>query len=172
MNISDVTTLIDYLLAGHWPGEQEFTVGGVTFKMIDVEGGAHAVAMRDCNVPAAINGAPPVHLVYSVGSLYFYVPEGTKEFGVKAFGSGAEQVKVTIFDSAGNQVWQQDNISAAVGYFTEEGKTPPAGVWRIHFDRPSQGVLEDFGFVLLGIPSLPGPNLDGLLKEQKKIYLP
>jgi hypothetical protein len=145
--------------------ECAFTASETGVYMIDVEVGGHAVALRECNVPVAINGANSVHLVYSVGSLYFYVPEGTREFGVKAFGSGSEQVKVTIFDPAGNQVWQQDNISAAVGYFTEEGKIPPAGVWRIHFDRPSQGVLEDFGFILLGIPSLPGPNLDGLLKE-------
>lgn len=154
---------------------------------IDVEVGAHSVALCECygfeqsqycipmlndhvkvklpfNVPVVINGEKSVRLVYSVGSLYFYVPEGTKEFGVKVFGSGAEQVKATIFDPAGNQVWQQDNISAAVGYFTEEGKTPPAGVWRIQFDRPSQGVLEDFGFILLGIPSLLGQDPDGLLK--------
>ncbi|MBQ6616084.1 MAG: right-handed parallel beta-helix repeat-containing protein [Thermoguttaceae bacterium] len=147
--------------------EYAFTASETGVYMIDVEVGAHAVAMRECNVPAAINGATPVHLVYSVGSLYFYVPEGTREFGVKAFGSGAEQVKVTIFDPAGNQVWQQDNISAAVGCFTDEGKIPPAGVWRIHFDRPSQGVLEDFGFVLLGIPSLPGSNPDALLKSKE-----
>ncbi len=147
--------------------EYTFTASETGVYMIDVEVGAHAVAMRDCNVPAAINGATPVHLVYSVGSLYFYVPEGTKEFGVKAFGAGAEQVRVTIFDPAGNQVWQQDNISAAVGYFTEEGTTPPAGVWRIHFDRPSQGVLEDFGFVLVGVPSLPGPNPNALLNSKE-----
>ena len=145
--------------------EYAFTASETGVYTIDVEVGSHSVAMRGCNAPVAINGATPVHLVSSVGSLYFYVPEGTKEFGMKVFGAGAEQVKVTIFDPAGNQVWQQDNVSAAVGYFTEEGTTPPAGVWRIHFDRPSQGVLEDNGFVLLGVPTLPGPNPDGLLKE-------
>ena len=144
--------------------EYVFTATETGVYMIDVEIGSHSVAMRECNAPFAINGEKAVHLVYSVGSLYFYVPEGTKEFGVKVFGSGAEQVKATLFDPAGNQVWQQDNISAAVGYFTDEGKTPPAGVWRIHFDRPSQGVLEDNGFTFFGIPTLPGPNPDGLLK--------
>lgn len=40
VNISDVTVLIDYLLIGNWPWEIEtFTVNGVTFKMIAVEGG-------------------------------------------------------------------------------------------------------------------------------------
>ena len=147
--------------------EYAFTASETGVYTIDVEVGSHSVAMRGCNAPVAINGANPVHLVSSVGSLYFYVPEGTKEFGVKAFGSGVERVKATIFDPAGNQVWQQDSISAAVGYFTDEGTTPPAGVWRIHFDRPSQGVLEDFGFVLVGVPSLPGPNPDALLKYKE-----
>ena len=144
--------------------EYVFTATETGVYTIDVSVGAHAVAMRECNAPFAINGEKAVHLVYSVGSLYFYVPEGTKEFGVKVFGSGAEQVKATLFDPAGNQVWQQDNISAAVGYFTDEGKTPPAGVWRIHFDRPSQGILEDNGFTFFGIPTLPGLTPDGLLK--------
>ena len=144
--------------------EYTFTASETGVYTIDVSVGPHAVAMRECNAPVAINGSSAVHLVYSVGSLYFYVPEGTKEFGVKVFGSGAECVKATIFDPAGNQVWQQDSISAAVGYFTDEGTPPPAGVWRIHFERPSQGVLEDNGFILFGIPTLPGPNPDGLLK--------
>lgn len=147
--------------------EYAFTASETGVYTIDVEVGSHSVAMRGCNAPVAINGATPVHLVSSVGSLYFYVPEGTKEFGMKVFGAGAEQVKVTIFDPAGNQVWQQDNVSAAIGFFTDEGKTPPAGVWRIHFDRPSQGILEDFGFVLLGVPTLPGPNPDALLKSKE-----
>ena len=147
--------------------EYVFTATETGVYKLDIDVGAHSVAMRECNVPFAINGEKAVHLVHNVGSLYFYVPEGTKEFGVKFFGAGAECVKATLFDPAGNQVWQQDSISAAVGYFTEEGKTPPAGVWRIHFDRPSQGVLEDNGFILFGIPTLPGLNPDGLLKNKE-----
>ena len=144
--------------------EYVFTATETGVYKLDIDVGAHAVAMRECNAPAAINGEKAVHLVYSVGSLYFYVPEGTKEFGVKVFGAGSECVKAILFDPAGNQVWQQDSISSAVGYFTDEGTTPPAGVWRIQFDRPSQGVLEDNGFTFFGIPTLPGPNPDALLK--------
>lgn len=147
--------------------EYVFTASETGVYTIDVEVGSHSVAMRGCNAPVAINGEKAVHLVHNVGSLYFYIPEGTKEFGVKVFGAGAECVKATLFDPAGNQVWQQDSISSAVGYFTDEGKTPSAGVWRIHFDRPSQGVLEDNGFILFGIPTLPGPNPDGLLKNKE-----
>ena len=45
INIADVTYLIDYLLSGKWPGDgpmpatQTFTVNGVSFTMVTVEGG-------------------------------------------------------------------------------------------------------------------------------------
>lgn len=43
VNIADVTALIDYLLSGQWPSEapepEVFTVNGVSFTMIPVEGG-------------------------------------------------------------------------------------------------------------------------------------
>ena len=44
VSIADVTTLIDYLLSGQWPEDEQpmietFTVNGVTFKMVTVEGG-------------------------------------------------------------------------------------------------------------------------------------
>ena len=45
VNITDVTTLIDYLLSGQWPPEapepEVFTVNGVSFTMIPVEGGTY-----------------------------------------------------------------------------------------------------------------------------------
>ncbi|MBQ9555617.1 MAG: hypothetical protein IJV05_05275 [Muribaculaceae bacterium] len=43
VSIDDVTALIDYLLKGEWPAEapqpEVFTVNGVSFTMIPVEGG-------------------------------------------------------------------------------------------------------------------------------------
>jgi formylglycine-generating enzyme required for sulfatase activity len=39
VNIADVTCLIDYLLSGSWPESNTYTVNGVTFKMVEVEGG-------------------------------------------------------------------------------------------------------------------------------------
>ena len=39
VDISDVTFLIDYLLTGIWPDGETFTVNGVTFTMVTVEGG-------------------------------------------------------------------------------------------------------------------------------------
>ena len=43
VNISDVTSLINYLLNSQWPSEvndMTYTVNGVQFKMVTVEGGS------------------------------------------------------------------------------------------------------------------------------------
>lgn len=54
VNISDVTTLIDYLLSGRWQWEGLFTVNGVTFKMVRVEGGTFTMGSnaQDYEMPA------------------------------------------------------------------------------------------------------------------------
>ena len=70
VNIADVTTLIDYLLYGHWPGEQPqpttgetFTVNGVSFTMIEVDGGTFMM------------GATPESLPYTEAPYMSYVKE-------------------------------------------------------------------------------------------------
>ncbi len=55
VNIADVTTLIDYILSGTWPSDEQrpetetFTVGGVTFTMVTVEGGTFTMQTTDSN---------------------------------------------------------------------------------------------------------------------------
>ncbi len=139
--------------------------------LLDVSVGSHAVCLTQCNVPVAYNSQPYRNLVYSVGSMYFWVPEGTKEFAVKVFASDQEQVKATIFapdgTAEGKRVWQEDNIDTVKMFYSEANQPVPSGVWRIRFDRSSQGVLEDFGFSLVGVPSIPGPAAELLLKAKE-----
>ena len=70
VNISDVTTLIDYLLSGSWPGSS-FTVGGVTFKMVPVTGGTFTMGFTGETPDIDDEGALPAHQVtlssYSIG---------------------------------------------------------------------------------------------------------
>lgn len=137
--------------------------------LLDVQVGSHAVCLTQSNVPSAINCQPSRNFVYSVGSLYFWVPEGTKEFGIKFYGMDREQVKATVFAPGstpeGAEVWKQDNISSVAMFFTELDKPVPAGIWRIRFDRPAEGVLEDFGAALVGLPSILSPAPELLLKK-------
>ena len=71
VDINDVTALIDYVLTGHWYEEQVFTVGGVTFKMIDVDGGTFTMGFTGETPSSDEKSALPAHQVtlssYSIG---------------------------------------------------------------------------------------------------------
>ena len=75
VDINDITTLINYVLTGNWPEStasttQSFTVNGVTFKMVDVEGGTFMMGALE-NDPGAPSYERPAHEVtlssYSIG---------------------------------------------------------------------------------------------------------
>ena len=80
VSISDVTSLIDYLLTGEWgtipvtpdPAEtQTFTVNGVTFNMVAVEGGTFTMGATAEQGSDAFDREKPAHQVtlssYSIG---------------------------------------------------------------------------------------------------------
>ena len=68
VNIADVTELIDYLLEGHWsweelqPQTETFTVNGVSFTMVAVEGGSFMMGASDDD-PDAYYHEKPAHQV-------------------------------------------------------------------------------------------------------------
>ena len=70
VDISDATTLINYLLYGTWPATSTYTVGGVTFKMIPVNGGTFMMGARDGEESAG-SYEKPLHQVtlssFSIG---------------------------------------------------------------------------------------------------------
>ena len=66
VNISDVATLIDYLLTGQWPGGEQtetFTVNGVTFNMVVVEGGSFMMGATADQGSDAFSDESPAHQV-------------------------------------------------------------------------------------------------------------
>ena len=74
VNIADVTTLIDYLLGGidlNPPVTETFTVNGVTFKMVAVEGGVFTMGATAEQGSDARDNEKPAHQVtlssYSIG---------------------------------------------------------------------------------------------------------
>ena len=75
INITDVTVLINYLLTDCWPEDNEgyetFTVNGVTFKMIAVEGGTFTMGATAEQGSDAYTNEKPTHQVtlssYSIG---------------------------------------------------------------------------------------------------------
>ena len=122
--------------------------------------GANWVALKKTNRPAVLAAIPrEANVISTQGEFYFYVPEGTKEFGLRLFGSEGERVKATVFDPSGVKVWTEDNIEDVAAF---DATTP--GVWKVKFERPSVGVMEDYAVVILGVPPLLGFAPELLLK--------
>ena len=77
VNIKDVVTLIDYLLTETWPNDtveptdMTFTVNGVTFTMVAVEGGTFSMGATSEQGLGANDWERPVHYVtlsdFSIG---------------------------------------------------------------------------------------------------------
>lgn len=88
VSISDVTALIDYLLSGEWPTGpvQTFTVNGVDFVMVPVEGGTFMMGATAEQGSDASSREKPVHQVtltsYSIGQT-----EVTQELWTAVMGS-------------------------------------------------------------------------------------
>ena len=90
VNIADVTTLIDYLLSGVWPEDQPqeyeiFTVNGIEFKMIKVEGGTFTMGARGTDLEANDNEFPG-HLV-TLDTYYIGEMEVTQQLWRSVMGS-------------------------------------------------------------------------------------
>lgn len=94
VTISDVTALIDYLLNGQWPAEapasEVFTVNGVSFTMITVEGGTFTMGATPEQGSEADGIEKPTHEVtlssYSIGQT-----EVTQELWMAVMGSNPSE---------------------------------------------------------------------------------
>ena len=113
VTIGDVTFLIDYLLSSEWPEENQpetetFTVNGVTFKMVFVEGGTFMMGASDDD-PDAIFSEKPAHQVtlssYSIGET-----EVTQELWVAVMGSNPSEHSSTY--------GHEENLQRPVEYVT------------------------------------------------------
>lgn len=110
---------------------------------------------------APFNFAPEgntIHFISSTGTVYFCVPAGTKEFGIRIHGEGLrEAVKATLINPAGKVVAEKDNI-ARVDMLTVEAPQPLSeGVWSLKLDKASKVMMEDYYLDPLGIPPLLAP---------------
>lgn len=91
VNISDVTTLIDYLLSNQWPEEQPkpenvtFVLNGIEINMVYVEGGTFTMGASGADTEAA-DDEFPAHIV-TLSDFYICTTEVTQQLWRAVMGS-------------------------------------------------------------------------------------
>ena len=138
------------------------TVPETGVHQLQVDVGSHAVRMIRCNQPVVIPALPRLALIASTGKLFFNVPQGTKEFGVRIRGEGTEAVKASVVAPDGKTVWTEDGITSAVQFDRSAEDGAIHGVWQIELARPTGMVFEDFNITILGVSPLLGFSPDEL----------
>ncbi|MDO4583602.1 MAG: right-handed parallel beta-helix repeat-containing protein [Planctomycetia bacterium] len=121
---------------------------------------SHAVTVRSSNVAVTFSAKPYAPLIGLPGTLTFWVPPGTKAWGLKVFGNGEERLKLTLLNPQGNVAFSRDNISTVTWFYPSEEELSQTGAWRLVVERPEKGVLEDYGIALEGIVPLLSPCAD------------
>ena len=106
-----------------------------------------------------------INLYISPGEYYFWVPAGTKEFGIRVFGEGiGEAVKAALQDPAGKVVEEVDN-AAQTHQFEVTLPAPSKGeAWCLRLARPSKAAMEDHFVDLRGVPPFLAPTKEALLR--------
>ncbi|NOX55712.1 MAG: hypothetical protein GXP27_14980 [Planctomycetes bacterium] len=159
------------LAVGRLPFQQDatlsFEAAETGLYRVPIDCGANRVQMLSASHPACVSGEKGrIQLIGATGDFFFYVPAGTKEFGVRIFGEGREAVGAAVFDPEGNQVWSRPAITSPEQFVGRPTKTQQGQVWRLQLRRPTTGPMEDFYVQLQGIPPLLSSNPKTLLKPQ------
>jgi hypothetical protein len=113
------------------------------------------VQVVSCNLPLCLySERAPFHLLGTAGDVYFCVPAGVTEFGIRVNGEGeGESVKAAVYDAANQKVGEQDNIESHQ-FVPRRPATAGTEIWRLQLTRPSRGIIEDYHVQLQGLPPL------------------
>jgi len=111
-----------------------------------------------------LDGGEGFHFICAAGDYVFYVPPGTREFGVRVVGQGTgEAIAAALLNPAGEIVRERDNTAEMRQFEVELEAPSPGEVWTIRLAKPSQAAWEDFHVDLRGIPPVLAPSAEALL---------
>jgi len=114
------------------------------------------------------NAFGAMRLFTGTGDFYFYVPAGTREFGVKITGEGTgEGVKAALHGPDGRLIGEKDDIAAPHQFTVDLPQPSPGVVYKLVLGKASHLHLEDISINLLGIPPLLAPSPEALLAPEK-----
>jgi len=142
-----------------------FTAPATGLYLIRTEAGGNWAAFTSSSHPLNFcSVGEPSHFISSTGTLYFFVPAGTKEFGVRIYGEGlGEGVKAALINPAGAVVQEKDNITRAEMFAVELAQPAQGEIWSLKIDKPSGVAMEDYYVDLRGVPPLLAPAPECLL---------
>lgn len=131
--------------------------------------GPNDVVFHSSTHPLSLEAeAGGIHFIYSTGTLFFVVPKGAKEFGVKLRGdSGTEGVRGTLLNPAGRVVAEKDNIIEP-HQFTVNGRQAVGGIWSLTIAKPTGFAIEDYWVDVSGVAPLFAPTKAAALKAIAK----
>ena len=112
ITIADVTTLIDYLLSGRWPGETSFEVNGVTFKLVDIDGGIFSMGATPEQGENANDNEKPVHQV-ALSPFSLSVTEVTQELWLAVMGTNPSKFSSNLKRPVENVSWNDCQVFIA-----------------------------------------------------------
>jgi hypothetical protein len=149
-------------------GKVEFAAPETGAYTVKLNAGANYVRMGESTHRMCITGAgSPIRFLSTVAKLYFYVPAGLREFGVKLFGEGSgEGVKATLYNPAGEMVGEQDNITRAHQFDVTLPAASEGEIWCLAMAKPSGVHMEDHYVDLLGLPSVMSTSPEALLRPE------
>lgn len=108
------------------------------------------------------------HFLGAAGELFFQAPAGVREFGVKiSGGNDAERVRAAVRDASGAVIQERDSIAQTHQFVIARADPAGAEIWSLRFEKPSQGVLEDFFVELEGLAPVLAGAAEALLIAER-----
>ncbi|MFA6816125.1 MAG: right-handed parallel beta-helix repeat-containing protein [Lentisphaeria bacterium] len=146
-----------------------FTAAETGLYQMGLNIGSNRCVVLGSSKPVALSGVDKaIHFITAAGDFYFLVPAGTKRFGLLFYGDGtSEGIRATIFNAAGEQIWDQDEITRPK-MFAYEKVTEKDEVWKVLLRKPTGIVCEDNYVDFRGIPPFFARDPRALLRVVPK----
>lgn len=149
LNDAGYQLLMEGTLPPDKPGTIRFTPAADGLYALTLSAGNAAYSVVSADAPVAVYAAQNVGLIFGAEKLYFFVPEGLDKFTLRAWGQGAETVKLTVYGpdgkaaASGQTTTTNSQLQLPVEVQGQGGKT-----WSLSLTKADEGVLEDAGFAL------------------------
>ena len=108
------------------------------------------------NVSLGLDASDRLGCMGRASRLYFHVPKGLKQFSLLVKGSGAETVRVNVYDPAGKLAASAQTLPTAAEATLDVPTAKQDGAtWSLEAARADQGTLEDYALRLrAGLPGI------------------